>query len=131
GDARRARARAPPERLVRRPPVALPLRLQVGDLDGHASALTDADGLLDRGEKPVILVAHVARVGEPGAPQCRGESDQLVGRGEAARRVLQAGRKTAGAPRDRKSTRLNSSHVKISYAVFCLKKKRTKKHTHY
>src|SRR5690606_22663528 len=27
---------------------------------------------------------------------------------------------------DRKSTRLNSSHVKISYAVFCLKKKRTK-----
>src|SRR5690606_40232692 len=30
---------------------------------------------------------------------------------------------------DRKSTRLNSSHVKISYAVFCLKKKN--KHTHY
>src|SRR5690625_7123818 len=27
---------------------------------------------------------------------------------------------------DRKSTRLNSSHVAISYAVFCLKKKRTK-----
>src|SRR5690606_39342093 len=27
---------------------------------------------------------------------------------------------------DRKSTRLNSSHVKISYAVFCLKKKRKK-----
>src|SRR5690606_42027607 len=26
-------------------------------------------------------------------------------------------------PEDRKSTRLNSSHVKISYAVFCLKKK--------
>src|SRR5690606_41604778 len=29
-------------------------------------------------------------------------------------------------PRDRKSTRLNSSHVKISYAVFCLKKKKKK-----
>src|SRR6266508_4965004 len=28
-------------------------------------------------------------------------------------------------PRDRKSTRLNSSHVAISYAVFCLKKKKT------
>src|SRR5436305_4830820 len=28
---------------------------------------------------------------------------------------------------DRKSTRLNSSHVRISYAVFCLKKKKTKK----
>src|SRR5215469_17727436 len=41
----------------------------------------------------------------------------------------------AGAPlptrgkrhRDRKSTRLNSSHVEISYAVFCLKKKKKKK----
>src|SRR5437870_10657450 len=32
-----------------------------------------------------------------------------------------AGRKDP--PRDRKSTRLNSSHVAISYAVFCLKKK--------
>src|SRR5690606_40679170 len=31
--------------------------------------------------------------------------------------------------RDRKSTRLNSSHVKISYAVFCLKKKKNKKDT--
>src|SRR5690625_5338849 len=29
---------------------------------------------------------------------------------------------------DRKSTRLNSSHVAISYAVFCLKKKKSKKH---
>src|SRR3712207_7951092 len=29
------------------------------------------------------------------------------------------------APRDRKSTRLNSSHANISYAVFCLKKKQT------
>src|SRR4051812_49782070 len=28
--------------------------------------------------------------------------------------------------RDRKSTRLNSSHMSISYAVFCLKKKKTK-----
>src|SRR5215203_1458312 len=33
---------------------------------------------------------------------------------------------TEGAsPRDRKSTRLNSSHANISYAVFCLKKKKT------
>src|SRR5690606_41093308 len=33
---------------------------------------------------------------------------------------------TGGEYRDRKSTRLNSSHVKISYAVFCLKKKTSK-----
>src|SRR5690242_15173298 len=32
-----------------------------------------------------------------------------------------------GAVRDRKSTRLNSSHMSISYAVFCLKKKKKKK----
>src|SRR2546430_4590229 len=31
------------------------------------------------------------------------------------------------APGDRKSTRLNSSHSQISYAVFCLKKKKTKR----
>src|SRR5690606_40595964 len=34
-----------------------------------------------------------------------------------------------GRVQDRKSTRLNSSHVKISYAVFCLKKKK-KQHKH-
>src|SRR5438874_9699310 len=32
----------------------------------------------------------------------------------------------AGRRKDRKSTRLNSSHVEISYAVFCLKKKKIK-----
>src|SRR5690606_41342562 len=32
--------------------------------------------------------------------------------------------------RDRKSTRLNSSHVKISYAVFCLKKKNSSNYNH-
>src|SRR5690625_2788021 len=34
--------------------------------------------------------------------------------------------RTSGLPVERKSTRLNSSHVAISYAVFCLKKKRNK-----
>src|SRR5256885_3944338 len=33
----------------------------------------------------------------------------------------------SSTPRDRKSTRLNSSHLVISYAVFCLKKKNTKR----
>src|SRR5689334_24714953 len=33
--------------------------------------------------------------------------------------------------KDRKSTRLNSSHSSISYAVFCLKKKKTQKHDAY
>src|SRR2546422_7703164 len=35
------------------------------------------------------------------------------------------------SPRDRKSTRLNSSHGYISYAVFCLKKKKKKKQLEY
>src|SRR2546427_4637850 len=35
-----------------------------------------------------------------------------------------ATRGTRGGRRDRKSTRLNSSHSQISYAVFCLKKKK-------
>src|SRR5690606_39983604 len=48
--------------------------------------------------------------------------EKLVGRSADA---VRAGR-TDGeqATGDRKSTRLNSSHVKISYAVFCLKKTR-------
>src|SRR5690606_41631354 len=36
-----------------------------------------------------------------------------------------------GRLEDRKSTRLNSSHVKISYAVFCLKKKKNSSQTSY
>src|SRR5256885_11410368 len=54
------------------------------------------------------------------------------GRGVAAARLHDAflresERPHAGEerPRDRKSTRLNSSHLVISYAVFCLKKKNT------
>src|SRR3989442_10263452 len=49
----------------------------------------------------------------------------------AARHVLLGRRERQGSQgsqsQDRKSTRLNSSHVRISYAVFCLKKKKTKK----
>src|SRR5690606_40929300 len=45
-------------------------------------------------------------------------------RGGSPRRVRPP---VAQLARDRKSTRLNSSHVKISYAVFCLKKKKESK----
>src|SRR5688572_32025508 len=42
--------------------------------------------------------------------------------------LVAAEKLVAAAPnRDRKSTRLNSSHSQISYAVFCLKKKKEKK----
>src|SRR5688500_20117309 len=45
----------------------------------------------------------------------------------AARAGAAAGLGVLFAPLDRKSTRLNSSHLVISYAVFCLKKKKIKK----
>src|SRR5438477_10579750 len=60
-----------------------------------------------------------------------------VDAGGGAERQRGHGARPAGGPRvcpggrrrgpggDRKSTRLNSSHMSISYAVFCLKKKRT------
>src|SRR5256885_9266374 len=40
------------------------------------------------------------------------------------RRACRSQRSNYGSSKDRKSTRLNSSHLVISYAVFCLKKKR-------
>src|SRR5260221_2407999 len=54
---------------------------------------------------------------------CAGQSSELRGRPgllEGANHSM-----SSGAFRDRKSTRLNSSHTVISYAVFCLKKKHT------
>src|SRR5436309_7931158 len=54
-----------------------------------------------------------------------GQGVAAVGRdGHAAHSVLVS-------REDRKSTRLNSSHVKISYAVFCLKKKKKTTSIHY
>src|SRR5436189_1476114 len=52
---------------------------------------------------------------------CRSGTDRAVRLGLADRAYLRGG----GDPGDRKSTRLNSSHRCISYAVFCLKKKKT------
>src|SRR5258707_6592612 len=54
---------------------------------------------------------------EPLVPEVQGEIVVSVGRGPLRVRVDRFWR------RDRKSTRLNSSHANISYAVFCLKKK--------
>src|SRR2546427_6384462 len=45
-------------------------------------------------------------------------------------RCPRAHRHRSPRERDRKSTRLNSSHSQISYAVFCLKKKKKRKQRH-
>src|SRR5207302_10367977 len=55
-----------------------------------------------------------------GETRTYGEIARAIGNPAAVRAV-------GSAYGDRKSTRLNSSHVKISYAVFCLKKKKKKK----
>src|SRR5690554_7790620 len=53
------------------------------------------------------------------------EDDGVVRQVRAGLLVPDVGLKRVGHPlQDRKSTRLNSSHVRISYAVFCLKKKK-------
>src|SRR5947207_9830274 len=60
-----------------------------------------------------------------GSRQCRGAGDLAEGRLRAAGH---SSARPAPAPEtDRKSTRLNSSHTVISYAVFCLKKKKNEK----
>src|SRR5690606_41740949 len=62
--------------------------------------------------------APARRAGSGAATRAHGGAvPRLLGRGP------RRGRSRRPA-RDRKSTRLNSSHVKISYAVFCLKKKK-------
>src|SRR5690349_23146240 len=48
-------------------------------------------------------------------------------KGAAIPRLLSDHARSHASPGDRKSTRLNSSHVEISYAVFCLKKKKKNK----
>src|SRR6266511_4487835 len=70
----------------------------------------------------VLLADHRRRGGfEPAFDPEHRERDLLRRQRERLRPRLN--RREVGK-RDRKSTSLNSSHVKISYAVFCLKKKR-------
>src|SRR5256885_3212799 len=62
------------------------------------------------------------RVRCPGGPDAARAGRPAAARLPADPRRLASSRHP-GSPRDRKSTRLNSSHLVISYAVFCLKKK--------
>src|SRR5690349_22192672 len=63
------------------------------------------------------LRRHHERRGHSNRPPAWPERSGYARTGNVADQHGQAGR-------DRKSTRLNSSHVEISYAVFCLKKKK-------
>src|SRR3712207_8148265 len=68
------------------------------------------------------------RVGEPlGVEQADGVLG-VLGDAGAGQRDLEVAALQLGQQLDRKSTRLNSSHANISYAVFCLKKKKRAQH---
>src|SRR5207248_8211416 len=85
------------------------------DLSGEARI----DRLVPKNPPPVVVVPddpQVSRDIEQQVQQCCGEEDE---HGPAE---IQ-GENGHNRNRDRKSTRLNSSHRTISYAVFCLKKK--------
>src|SRR5207249_11994616 len=79
-------------------------------------------------EKLLCHYCGLARRPPARCPECDSEYIHYVGEGtERLEAELKCRFPDArvGRIEDRKSTRLNSSHVSISYAVFCLKKKKT------
>src|SRR6266498_5794295 len=69
------------------------------------------------------LGGSLERAGAGDLAECpeAGDAGELAG---PISQLIAAESALRGRLRDRKSTRLNSSHVRISYAVFCLKKKK-------
>src|SRR6266853_45008 len=115
------------------PPPAIRLPEQQGDVStvlGHADAARVAPGLFEGAElRRVIRRDASRRDGEtevhvlerrPVAPR---HGRQLGGAPHRVERRPFKHRRVGVERGDRKSTRLNSSHSQISYAVFCLKKK--------
>src|SRR3712207_7878430 len=80
----------------------------------------DLVALAHRTER-VRMRAHVDRPG----PEDHARSGELELNHGSPREPPRAARPDPRPRRDRKSTRLNSSHANISYAVFCLKKNKT------
>src|SRR5687768_18286477 len=76
---------------------------------------------LFRSDRPV---RHVELHGDRERPRVEPLLDHVADPRSAAGKRRFHGAALHGARRDRKSTRLNSSHGYISYAVFCLKKKK-------
>src|SRR3712207_8563734 len=72
--------------------------------------------------EPLATAARLARRAAVGRDRRRRQSLLVAGR--PLHRLYRRG-EAQEARQDRKSTRLNSSHANISYAVFCLKKKNT------
>src|SRR5690625_6296562 len=100
------------------------------DIEPHAIVLEHLDGALaipelhvdEREVVPVRLELHALRVQDEHrlAGRTQRRAGRLAARAVAHRRELARGIRRAETCEDRKSTCLNSSHVAISYAVFCL-----------
>src|SRR3989442_5829940 len=101
--------------MIRRPPrsTLFPYTTLFRSAIGEGAHVTTADRRLDVGERRPGPARE--RVGLEAPIHLLDVPDATVPVGRL-RRYRQ----------DRKSTRLNSSHVRISYAVFCLKKKKTR-----
>src|SRR3712207_7039102 len=99
--------------MIRRPPrsTLFPYTTLFRSLVGLGAAVGDRPG----------AGRQRARSGRSRGPDGRRRS---AGRNGLGALVVAGGRGRRGGDEDRKSTRLNSSHANISYAVFCLKKKK-------
>src|SRR5256885_9463462 len=105
GDARHAQAQA-----LRQPLDAARRAFGVGGTEVADDAYAMRQAVGQHGLQQVLQQGFVARVGLL-APRELGQRQRALGQGLEDQA-------------DRKSTRLNSSHLVISYAVFCLKKKK-------
>src|SRR3712207_8237587 len=97
------------------------LEERISEAEGRAAFLSERNDKLsttlrDAREQLVTLKEEVDRLGQPPS----GYGVFLTRHEDGTVDVFTGGRKLRV---DRKSTRLNSSHANISYAVFCLKKK--------
>src|SRR5437773_3561322 len=80
-----------------------------------------SDLLVEHGDRRLEVGRY--QVGEKSG-QLRAGEESLVHDRTTGERTREKARELGSRRGDRKSTRLNSSHITISYAVFCLKKKK-------
>src|SRR5438105_12324162 len=94
----------------------------------YTLSLHDALPILSSSRRRRLFPPRVARRRDRPDQAARRRADRRARAGPAGSSARN-GTGTRGSSRDRKSTRLNSSHEWISYAVFCLKKKNRKTKT--
>src|SRR3712207_7798612 len=101
--------------MIRRPPrsTLFPYTTLFRSHDGGSGLVDAVTALHERGEHPGVGQEET----DPDKDGSGREVAEVRGRRQPGQREIEA---------DRKSTRLNSSHANISYAVFCLKKKKKK-----